>query len=70
LTTSPIVSLAATGISLDRNEVGALLIAAVLGPPTEHALIPLLALNGLKVNDRQNRGVALVPEKLFELEHN
>ena len=31
---------------LDRNELGALLVAAGLGPPTEHALISLLALNG------------------------
>ncbi len=37
----------ATG--LDRNELGALLVAAGLGPPTEHALISLLALNGLRV---------------------
>jgi integrase/recombinase XerD len=39
----------ATG--LDRNEVGALLVAAVLGPPAEHALISLLALNGLRVSE-------------------
>ncbi|HUY06346.1 MAG TPA: tyrosine-type recombinase/integrase [Acidimicrobiales bacterium] len=37
----------ATG--LDRNEVGALLVAAGLGPSAEHALISLLALNGLRV---------------------
>ena len=37
----------ATG--LDRNELGALLVAAGLGPPIEHALISLLALNGLRV---------------------
>ena len=37
----------ATG--LDRNELGALLIAAGLGAPAEHALISLLALNGLRV---------------------
>ena len=37
----------ATG--LDRNELGALLVAAGLGPPDEHALISLLALNGLRV---------------------
>ena len=36
----------ATG--LDRNKVGALLVAAGLGPPAEHALISLLALNGLR----------------------
>jgi integrase/recombinase XerD len=35
--------------TLDRNEVGALLVAAGLGPAAEHALISLLALNGLRV---------------------
>jgi integrase/recombinase XerD len=39
----------ATG--LDRNELGALLVAAGLGPPVEHALISLLALNGLRVSE-------------------
>ena len=34
---------------LDRNELGALLVAAGLGAPAEHALISLLALNGLRV---------------------
>jgi hypothetical protein len=33
-------------IGLDRNEVGALLVAAALGAPNEHALISLLAING------------------------
>ena len=33
--------------ALDRNEMGALLVAAGLGSPLEHALISLLALNGL-----------------------
>ena len=37
--------------SLDRNELGALLVAAGLGPPAEHALISLLALNGLRVSE-------------------
>jgi len=37
--------------ALDRNELGALLVAAGLGPPTEHALISLLALNGLRVSE-------------------
>src|SRR6266699_7253260 len=36
---------------LDRNEVGALLVAAGLGTPAEHALISLLALNGLRVSE-------------------
>jgi integrase/recombinase XerD len=37
--------------ALDRNELGALLVAAGLGPPDEHALISLLALNGLRVSE-------------------
>src|ERR1039457_2717435 len=39
---------------LDRNELGALLVAAGLGPPAEHALISLLALNGLRVSEAAN----------------
>ena len=39
----------ATG--LDRNELGALLVAAGLGAAVEHALISLLALNGLRVSE-------------------
>jgi integrase/recombinase XerD len=39
----------ATG--LGRNELGALLVAAALGSPVEHALISLLALNGLRVSE-------------------
>ena len=37
--------------ALDRNERGALLVAAGLGPPPEHPLISLLALNGLRVSE-------------------
>jgi hypothetical protein len=36
---------------LDRNEVGALRVAAGLGEAAEHALISLLALNGLRVSE-------------------
>jgi integrase/recombinase XerD len=36
-------------IGLDRNEVGALLVAAGLGLAQEHALISLLAINGLRI---------------------
>ena len=36
--------------ALDRNEHGAILVAAGLGWPAEHALISLLALNGLPVS--------------------
>jgi len=38
-------------VAPDRNELGALLVAADLGPPPEHALISLLALNGLRVSE-------------------
>jgi integrase/recombinase XerD len=37
--------------ALDRNEVGALLVAAGLGAAAEYALISLLALNGLRVSE-------------------
>src|SRR5436305_663979 len=37
--------------ALDRNELGTILVAAGLGPATEHALISLLALNGLRVSE-------------------
>lgn len=36
------------GECLDRNQFGAILVAAGLGPPAEHALISLLALNTLR----------------------
>jgi integrase/recombinase XerD len=38
-------------VGLDRNELGALLVAAGLGSPAEHALISLLALNGLRTSE-------------------
>jgi integrase/recombinase XerD len=38
-------------IGLDRNELGALLVAAGLGAAAEHALTSLLALNGLRVSE-------------------
>jgi integrase len=38
-------------VALDRNELGALLVAAGLGSPAGHALISLLALNGLRVSE-------------------
>src|SRR5207302_3432573 len=37
--------------ALDRNELGGMLVAAGLGPPAEHALVSLLALNGLRVSE-------------------
>jgi integrase/recombinase XerD len=39
------------GTGLDCNELGALLVAAGLGPYAEHALISLLALNGLRASE-------------------
>ena len=51
----------ATG--LDRNEVGALLVAAGLGTPAEHALVSLLALNGLRVSEARRRHRALGTER-------
>jgi len=38
-------------MSLDRNEMGALLVQAGLAGPREHALCSLLALNGLRVSE-------------------
>jgi integrase/recombinase XerD len=38
-------------VGLDRNEVGALLVAAGLGTAAEHALISLLAINGLRTSE-------------------
>ena len=38
-------------VALDRNELGALVVAAGLRPPAGHALISLLALNGLRVSE-------------------
>src|SRR5262245_59445721 len=45
----------ATG--LDRNELGAILVAAGLGDAAEHALISLLALNGLRVSEATGANV-------------
>jgi len=47
----PRVDYESHAVALDRNELGALLVAAGLGPTTEHALIALLALNGLRVSE-------------------
>jgi integrase len=48
----------ATG--LDRNELGALLVAAGLGQPTEHAFISLLALNGLRVSEATGANIEAI----------
>ena len=36
---------------LDRNELGAILVAAGVSSPRDHALVSLLALNGLRVSE-------------------
>ncbi len=47
----PRVDYESHAVALDRNELGALLVAAGLGSPSGHALISLLALNGLRVSE-------------------
>ena len=47
----PRVDYESHAVALDRDELGALLVAAGLGSPAEHALISLLALNGLRVSE-------------------
>ena len=47
----PRVDCESHAVALDRNEPGALLATAGLGPPAGHALISLLALNGLRVSE-------------------
>jgi integrase len=44
-------------VALDRNQLGALLVAAVLGTPAGYALISLLALNGLRVSEATGAGI-------------
>jgi site-specific recombinase XerD len=47
----PRVDYEAHAAALDRNELGALLVAARHGSAAEHALISLLALNGVRVSE-------------------
>src|SRR5437868_1039566 len=47
----PRVNYESHAVALDRNELGALLVTAGLGPPSGHALISMLALNGLRVSE-------------------
>jgi len=47
----PRIDYESRAVALDRNELGALLAAAGLGSPAGHALISLLALNGLRVGE-------------------
>jgi len=43
---------------LDRNELGAILVAAGLSSPRDHALVSLLALNGLRVSEAIGANIA------------
>jgi integrase/recombinase XerD len=47
----PCLDYESSAIGLDRNELGAMLVAAGLGAAAEHALISLLGLNGLRVSE-------------------
>jgi site-specific recombinase XerD len=47
----PRVDYESRAAALDRNELGAILVAAGLGPPCEHALVSLVAPNGLRVSE-------------------
>jgi site-specific recombinase XerD len=47
----PRVDMESHAVGLDRNEVGGMLVVAGLGHPREHALISLLALNGLRISE-------------------
>ena len=47
----PKVDVESRTLGLDRNELGALLVQAGLGSARDHALISLLALNGLRVSE-------------------
>ncbi len=44
-------------LGLDRNELGALLVQAGLGTPRDHALVTLLAMNGLRISEALNADV-------------
>jgi site-specific recombinase XerD len=44
-------------LGLDRNELGALLVQAGLGTPRDHAVITLLAMNGLRISEALNADI-------------
>jgi len=72
----PRVDYESHAVALDRNEPGALLVAAGLGPPSVHALISLLALNGLRVSEATTFGLGgartaavRCPQRAFTPDH-
>jgi integrase/recombinase XerD len=56
----PRLDYASHATGLDRNELGVLLVAAGLGEPAEHALISLLALNGLRVSEATGANIEVL----------
>jgi integrase len=50
----PKVDVESRTLGLDRNELGGLLVQAGLGSARDHALISLLALNGLRISEALN----------------
>ena len=44
-------------LGLDRNELGALLVQAGFGTPRDHALVTLLAMNGLRISEALNADI-------------
>jgi integrase/recombinase XerD len=53
----PRVSYESRTLGLDRNELGALLVQAGLGSERDHALVSLLALNGLRISEALNADI-------------
>lgn len=47
-------------VGLDRNELGAFLVAAGLSSPRGHGLCSLLALNGLRISEALNAQIELL----------
>jgi site-specific recombinase XerD len=54
----PMVDHESRTLGVDRNELGALLVQAGLGSPRDHALIALLALNGLRISEALGADIA------------
>ena len=53
----PKVDVESRTLGLDRNELGGLLVQAGLGSARDHALISLLALNGLRISEALNADI-------------
>jgi integrase/recombinase XerD len=53
----PKVDVESRTLGLDRNELGGLLVQAGLGSARDHALISLLALNGLRISEARNADI-------------